>query len=114
MGGPTLRLQTRRIEYEPGDCYTLYPLGDVHFGSANCDVQAFDDVVMEIRQNPKALWIGMGDMVESIAPNDKRWHAGGVDEKVVNLASQDRIGDVYVEKLAWKLRSNRRQAGLVW
>lgn len=59
---------------------------------------------MEIRQNPKALWIGMGDMVESIAPNDKRWHAGGVDEKVVNLASQDRIGDVYVEKLATKLR----------
>lgn len=99
-----MRLQIRRVAYKAGDVFTIYPLGDVHFGSVNCDVQAFDDVVAEIRENPNALWVGMGDMVESIAPNDKRWHAGGVDEKVVNLASQDRIGDVYVEKLAWKLR----------
>lgn len=80
------------------------PLGDVHFGSASCDVTAFDAAIASIRENPDALWLGMGDMVESIAPNDKRWHAGGVDERVVNLASQDRIGDVYVEKLADKLR----------
>ena len=99
-----MRLQTRRIEYELGQTFTLYPLGDIHFGSGNCDVQALDDTIMAIRRDPDALWIGMGDMVESIAPNDKRWHAGGVDEKVVNLASQDRIGDVYVEKLAAKLR----------
>ena len=98
-----MRLHTRRIYYEAGTTYTLYPLGDVHFGSANCDTHAFDAAVMEIRQNPNALWIGMGDMVESIAPNDKRFTAGGIDEKVVNLASQDRIGDVYVEKLAAKL-----------
>jgi len=99
-----MRLFIHRIYHDPGDTFVLYPLGDVHFGSGNCDVQAFDDTIMEIRQNPKALWIGMGDMVESIAPNDKRWHAGGVDEKVVNLASQDRIGDVYVEKLATRLK----------
>lgn len=99
-----MRLQTRRITFKPGTRYTLYPLGDVHFGSANCDTEAFDAVIAAIRKDPNALWIGMGDMVESIAPNDKRWHAGGVDEKVVNLASQDRIGDVYVEKVAAKLR----------
>ena len=82
----------------------MYPLGDVHLGSANCDVKLFDSVIADIREDPRALWIGMGDMVESIAPNDKRWHAGGLDERIVNLASQDRIGDVYVEKLAAKLK----------
>lgn len=99
-----MRLLTKRIAYEYGQTFTLHPIGDVHLGSASCDVQAFDDEIADVRRNPNALWIGMGDLVESIAPNDKRWHAGGVDEKIVNLASQDRIGDVYVEKLAAKLR----------
>jgi hypothetical protein len=98
-----MRLNTVRIYHDAGATFTLYPLGDVHFGSANCDTALFDSVIAAIRADDSARWIGMGDMVESIAPNDKRWHAGGVDEKVVNLASQDRIGDVYVEKLAAKL-----------
>jgi hypothetical protein len=99
-----MRLNTARIPFVTGDEFVLYPIGDIHFGSANCDVKLLDEVIAEVRENPKALWIGMGDAVESIAPNDKRWHAGGVDERVVSLANQDRIGDVYVEKLAAKLR----------
>jgi hypothetical protein len=98
-----VRLQTVRIPYEPGQVFTLYPLGDVHYGSANCDTELFDSTLSTIKNDPTALWLGMGDMVECIAPNDKRWNAGGVDERVVNLASQDRIGDVYVEKLAEKI-----------
>lgn len=98
-----MRLNTVRISYDAGQTFTLYPIGDVHFGSANCDKGLLDETIRAVRNNPDARWIGMGDMVESIAPNDKRWHAGGVDEAVVNLASQDRIGDVYVEKLADRL-----------
>ena len=98
-----MRIRTVRITYEPGTVYTLWPLGDVHYGSANCDTKLFDETIRAIREDEHALWLGMGDMVEAIAPNDKRWNAGGVDERVVNLASQDRIGDVYVEKLAAKL-----------
>jgi hypothetical protein len=79
-------------------------LGDVHFGSANCDVALFDEVIAEIREDPYALWIGMGDMVEAVAPNDKRWQAGGVDDRILSMANQDRIGDVFVEKMADKLR----------
>jgi len=99
-----MRLKTHRIEYRCNQTFTLYPLGDVHLGSANCDVHAFDQTLAEIRDDPHALWVGMGDMVESIAANDKRWTAGGIDENIVNLASQDRIGDVYVAKLAAKLK----------
>jgi len=99
-----MRLRRIELPWETGTTWTLIPLGDVHFGSANCDVELFDETIAEIRSNPYALWIGMGDMIEAIAPNDKRWKAGGVDERVVNMASQDRIGDVYVQKMASKLR----------
>jgi predicted phosphodiesterase len=99
-----VRVRTVRLGFDSGTTYTLWPLGDVHYGSANCDTALFDETIRAIKNDPQALWVGMGDMVECIAPNDKRWNAGGVDEKVVNLASQDRIGDVYVEKLAEKLK----------
>ncbi len=99
-----MRLRTVRVTYESGDTFSLYPIGDVHLGSANCDKDLFDATIKRIRDDPKALWLGMGDMVEAISPSDKRWTAGGVDEAIVNMASQDRIGDVYVEKLADKLR----------
>jgi hypothetical protein len=95
-----LRLITVQERYERGQTFRLVPLGDIHLGSANCDTKALWDAVLDIKADPMARWIGMGDMVESIAPNDKRWQAGGIDEKIVNLASQDRIGDVYVEKVA--------------
>jgi hypothetical protein len=96
-------LRTIRLDYLPGQTWTLYPLGDVHYGSANCDTNLFDETIARIKHDSTALWLGIGDMIEAIAPNDKRWDAGGIDERVVNLASQGRIGDVYVEKLATKL-----------
>ena len=95
-----MRLLTARERYKSGQTFRLIPLGDVHLGNANCDTKALWKTVLDIKQDKQARWIGMGDMVESIAPNDKRWSAGGIDVKIVNLASQDRIGDVYVEKVA--------------
>jgi hypothetical protein len=87
-----------------GDTYVLYPLGDIHLGSANCDKTAFFRVVDAIREDPQARWIGMGDYVEWITPKDKRWHAGGIDEQIINLANLDRIGDAYVEVIGAILR----------
>lgn len=98
-----MRLLQRDILTELGQTWTLYPISDVHLGNVNTDVQAFDNVLAEIRRDPFALWIGNGDFIEAIAPNDKRWSFGGIDEKIVNLASADRIADVYVSKLAAKL-----------
>jgi hypothetical protein len=98
-----MRLLTHPVRFKSGERFVLVPLGDVHFGSSNCDVDAFDEAIEYVRTTPNCLWFGLGDMCECIAPNDKRWHAGGIDERVVNLASQDRIGDVYVEKMAAKL-----------
>lgn len=87
-----------------GQTFTLYPLGDIHLGSANCDKGAFFRVVDTIRADPDARWIGMGDYVEWITPKDKRWHAGGIDEAIINMANLDRIGDRYVEAISTILR----------
>jgi hypothetical protein len=99
-----VKLNNVRLKAKSSQTFTLYPLGDVHLGSANCDKQLFWDTIAEIRKNPDARWLGMGDMCEWITPKDKRWDAGGIDEMIVNLASIDRIGDVYVEKIADMLK----------
>ncbi len=99
-----MRLNTVKEQLRTGESITLYPLGDIHLGSANCDKGALFALVDEIRADPSARWIGMGDYVEWITPKDKRWAAGGIDESIVNMANLDRIGDVYVEKVSTILR----------
>lgn len=49
----------------PDKLFTLYPLGDFHLGSKQCDVPFVRKVVAEIKDNPRALWVGMGDMMEN-------------------------------------------------
>lgn len=95
-----MKLNTVRQAAKHGQTFTLYPLGDVHLGSANCDVDLFTRTVNAIRQDPAARWIGLGDYCEWITIRDPRWHAGGIDEKIINLANLDRIGDRYVEVMS--------------
>ncbi len=94
-----MRLNTVRLKYKAGQTWTLYPLGDVHAGSRSCDLNLFRHYVKIVRDDPCAIWGGMGDYCEWITKDDPRWDAGEIDEKIVNLASIDRIGDVYVEKI---------------
>ena len=95
-----MRLNTVTESVKFGQTITLYPIGDIHLGSANCDRDLLFDTIAEIRQNPDARWIGMGDYVEAITPTDKRWQAGGIDTKIVDLGAVDRICDVLVDKTA--------------
>lgn len=53
------------------DYFDLYPLGDVHFGSAQCDIDFFKRVVGEIKDNPDAYWVGMGDFLENAIVGSK-------------------------------------------
>ena len=99
-----MRLNTVRIPFKTGDQFTVYPIGDIHFGSANCDVKLLDEVIAEVRADPNARWIGMGDICEFIGPNDKRWDSGDIDKRVVSLDCEGHIGDTYVRKIAAKLK----------
>ena len=50
---------------------TIYPLGDFHFGSEQCNKQFLAQVIEEIRENPLAYWVGMGDMIENAIVGSK-------------------------------------------
>jgi len=49
----------------PAKRFTLYPLGDFHYGSRQCDVRFIQRLVDEIKGNPDARWVGMGDFIEN-------------------------------------------------
>ncbi len=48
--------------------FTLYPIGDFHYGSEQCDVDFIKRVIKEIQHNPNAKWVGMGDFIENAIP----------------------------------------------
>jgi len=50
---------------------TLYPLGDWHLGSRQCDLEFVDSVIDEIKKNPNAYWVGMGDLMENAIVGSK-------------------------------------------
>lgn len=50
---------------------TLYPLGDWHLGSRQCDIPFIERVIKEIADNPDAYWCGMGDLMENAIVGSK-------------------------------------------
>jgi len=49
----------------PGPRMTIYPIGDMHYGSRQCNEKFIRQVVEEIKANDEAYWVGMGDMIEN-------------------------------------------------
>lgn len=94
-----MRLNTVRESCSLGQRFVLYPLGDIHLGSANCDKKRLARTIESIKSNPNARWLGMGDIVESIAPDDKRWAPDDVDADMT-LLRQKEIADYYKDKIA--------------
>ncbi len=68
----------KRIQIGRTDVFHLYPLGDIHIGSSHCAESAIEKKVAEIKSQKNALWIGMGDYMECILKNDKRFDIGGL------------------------------------
>jgi hypothetical protein len=87
------------IEYKSRtNIFKIYPLGDLHAGSPNCDEDRFETEVSDIHNNPFARWIGIGDMADCITPNDKRFDmkclAKWVDEDDIVESQRKRIVDM--------------------
>lgn len=51
--------------------FTLYPVGDWHLGSEQCDTGFISQVIEEIRLNSHAYWVGMGDLMENAIVGSK-------------------------------------------
>ncbi len=45
--------------------FTLYPIGDFHVGSPQCNEGFIRQVLEEIKQNDNAYWCGLGDFMEN-------------------------------------------------
>lgn len=60
-------------EVQRPDCWTLYPIGDIHLGNAACDERMFRAAVQRIAADDRALWIGMGDYCDFINMSDPRF-----------------------------------------
>ena len=57
-------MKVHKFEF-PAKRITLYPLGDWHYGSRQSDVGFIQKVVDEVKSNPEARWVGMGDLIEN-------------------------------------------------
>lgn len=51
--------------------FTLWPLGDWHLGSRQCDIEFIRRVVELIRRDPNGYWVGMGDLMENAIVGSK-------------------------------------------
>lgn len=80
------------------DSFRLYPIGDIHLGAAACDVDSLRETLQLVRDDPSALWIGMGDYAECINLQDKRFDLKSVDPKY--LPRLDDIANACFEDLA--------------
>jgi hypothetical protein len=56
----------------PADC-TIIDTGDWHIGALNCHLDGIQKLIATIEANPNTYVILKGDLIEAIAPNDKRF-----------------------------------------
>jgi hypothetical protein len=97
-----MRLLTRHEFYRPGQTFRFYPISDAHEGSSNSDTRALERTVGTVADDPDARCVFVGDLVESIAPDDKRWNVDDVDRDCTDW--QARVADWYAAKLANRMR----------
>lgn len=64
-----------RVEYKLGDTWKLKPLFDIHCGAATCDLNELRKDLKE--SDSKTLFIGGGDVLDSIIVTDKRYRKSG-------------------------------------
>lgn len=78
--------------------WRLYTIGDVHIGKVNCCERAVRRMVDRIKNDPNAVWVGGGDLIEAIKPSDaKRWDTSGIADWMFtgSVASvKERLRDV--------------------
>lgn len=54
------------------DKFYLYAIGDVHIGARNCAESYLRRLVDKIKREPNALWVGGGDLVNAVKPQDSK------------------------------------------
>jgi len=50
----------------------IWNLADIHLGVANCDEKLLARVIKAIASRPNNYWIGLGDFIDAVTPQDQR------------------------------------------
>lgn len=78
-----MELAAYDINYsQAGEHITIWPLGDIHYGTKHCDIDRFKASIASIKDDPNAYWIGMGDYCECITISDPRFAAEEIDPEL--------------------------------
>jgi hypothetical protein len=81
------------------DSVTLYPIGDVHAGKANCMESALRKHVAKIVDTPNAYVLLGGDLIDCIHPADvKRFEFSGLAEWLV---TKEALGNIVQAQVNW-------------
>ena len=68
----------KTITCYPNQTYHIYPLGDIHLGSIDSAEDAFNSQVNSILHTPNSFVLGMGDYMDCITNDDKRFNIEGL------------------------------------
>lgn len=90
---------------------SLWFVGDVHYGSADCAVGHFKDTLKEIGKDPNARVILMGDYCDFINYSDRRFDVKQVDPEF--LPQLDDLPRSMAERFAQMLFPLKRQRKLL-
>ena len=55
----------------PFEEITIYPVGDLQYGSSACDFDRFKRFIETTSKNPNAYYIGMGDFFDVMSPSNR-------------------------------------------
>jgi len=107
----------KEIIYGHRGAIHLYTIGDEHIGTRMFAESKLIDKITQIKRDPIAYWIGMGDKAEFITPHDPRWDVGVIAEWVDqdNIAEDqsERYCDLYtpiIDKCVGLLGGNHEDA----
>jgi len=59
--------------------WQLVPLGDIHLGHPNCDLDSVQKTIDYIKKTKNCIWLGMGDYADAIQPKDWRFDFHAID-----------------------------------
>jgi hypothetical protein len=82
-----------KIIHNRSHIISIHPIGDIHAGAIQCDEDGIRDKINEIKNDPNALIIGMGDYADCITLNDKRFETHGLAKWVAqdNIVESQRV-----------------------
>lgn len=70
------------------DVFHIIPVGDIHIGDINCDLEYLKRTLNWIMEKPNRYMIGMGDAMNMLSIKDNRYDTDATDPKFATLESQ--------------------------